>query len=223
MKKCFLFALIGSFLLITSCAVFRGSLAYRDIAAEYYNIAEGYAGLSKYDKAILYYQKASLQKEFRNAAEYGMGRMYALSGKWHEACDVFSGLYKKDPDNELIASAYAYALASDGKKEQALEMYAALYRKHPDDPQVMRNYAEMQVVSGKYAEALETVESLKVKFPDSDALKGIDALEKKANDGLSPPPDTIPAAPEKSAKKNGKKTVPAANGAAPSEPSPEKK
>jgi len=173
--------------LLSSCATVGNGLVEQNVASEYYAIAEGYAGLSKYDKAILYYRKAAVRKEYANAANYGLGRMYALSGKWREARDVFSDLYAKDPENTLVASAYAYALASNGQTGEALALYETVWRRNSGDPQGMRNYASMLVLAERYGEAIALIAELKEKFPDTDALKGIEELEKKAADGMKPP------------------------------------
>ena len=198
MKKTVLSLIVVMLIASTSCAVLGGSAGRRDIAAEYYAIAEGYAGISKYEKAIEYYRKAAVRKEFANAANYGLGRMYALSGKWADACKQLSPLHKAEPSNGLIASAYAFALASNGQKDEALAVYESVYQKSPDDPAAGRNYAGMLVLTGKYTEALFQIAALKKNFPDSDAVKGIDELEKKAQQGLNPDPikttETPPAA-----------------------------
>jgi len=177
--------------LFSSCATANAGLAGQNIASEYYAIAEGYAELSKFDKAILYYRKASLRREYANAAGYGLGRMYALSGKWQEACDEFAVLYKKDPDNTLIAGAYAFALASNGQTGEALALYGMLWQKNPVDPQTGRNYAAMLVLAARYEEALALIAELNEKYPDAEALKGIGEIEKKAEDALKPPVDTV--------------------------------
>lgn len=214
MKKTVLPLIVVMLFVSTSCAVLGGSAGRRDIAAEYYAVAEGYAGISKYDKAIEYYRKAALRKEFANAANYGLGRMYALSGKWSEACEQFSPLYKAEPSNGLIASAYAFALASNGQKDEALAVYELVYQNSADDPVAARNYAGMLVLTGKYTEALVEIAALKKNFPDSDAVKGIDELEKKAQQGLNP--DPLPTVSADSDKKSADQ--PAAGVAAPPKP-----
>jgi len=191
--------------LISSCATGNAGLAGRNIASEYYAIAEGYAEISKFDKAVVYYRKAALRKEYANAANYGLGRMYALSGKWQEACDTFAALHAKDPENTLVSSAYAYALASNGQKDEALALYETVWRKNGDDPLAGRNYAAMLVLAARYEEALSLVVTLKETYPAAEALKGIGDLEKKAADALKPPADAPVIVPE----------VPAAGPAAP--------
>lgn len=172
---------------VSACATPGGSNRDADIAAEYYAIAEGYAGLSKYDKAAEYYRKAARRKEYANAASYGLARAYALSGKWTDARDTLAPLYAQDTGNRMLSSAYAFALASSGETKKAVELYSELWRAVPDDPQTGRNYAEILFVAGSYGDALALAEDLQKRFPDVDALKGLDDLVKKAKDKLAAP------------------------------------
>jgi predicted Zn-dependent protease len=177
------FAVACSALLAVSCATFGSD---KDIAAEHYAIAEGYAGNAKYDKAIEYYQKAARYKKFENAANYGLTRVYALSGKWEESCALLEALHAQDPDNTMITSSYAFVLASEGRSVKAMDLYERVYHASEDDPQAGRNYAEILVIVQRYQDALDVIAELKEKFPDADAMKGIDDLEKKATAGLNP-------------------------------------
>ncbi|ULQ59838.1 tetratricopeptide repeat protein [Brucepastera parasyntrophica] len=179
-------------LVLGSCASGGFRMSGKDLAAEYYTIAEAYVGLAKYDKAIPYYQKASRQKEYANLARYGLARAYALAGQWDDACAEFGKLYKKDPSNTILISAYAYALVSAGRIDEGLELYGILYEKKIEDPQAARDYAEILVLAGKFTEAQAITEELKANFPDSDALKEINKLEEKIEAGLNPPEEKPP-------------------------------
>ena len=159
----------------------------QELCDEYFAIAEGYAGISKYDKALDYYRKAGKSRQLENASRYGIGRMCALLGNWEEAVAAFSTLYAKDPDNGIVSFAYAYSLAAGGKPEQAVALYKKIYDTDRENLRYARDYAEILVIAGRYQEGLDQIGVIKEKFPDSDAVKDIDALEKKANDGLNPP------------------------------------
>ena len=184
MKQFCLAAIVGIVLISVSCATSQ------DMAAQYYEIAEGYAETSKYDKAIIWYQKAAKAKEFENAATYGLGRMYALSGQWTDACKIFHDLYEKEPDNELLISAYAFSLASNGNTEEALVLYEKLYQKNTENPSAGKDYVAMLLLAEKYQEALAQIAILREKFPDDDIIAGLDALETKAQTALNPPEET---------------------------------
>lgn len=188
----------------SSCAVIRGGVTRQTIASEYYSIAEAYADLEKYDKAIPYYEAASKYKQYRNAARYGLGRMYGLTGDWKQAEDIFESLLKKDKENEMLEGAYTFALVSQGKTEKAIPLYRALMDKHPDDPVLARDYAEVLIVAKQYEDALASIASTREKFPDSDVLKDLDDLEAKASAALAPPEETEDS---KTAKKGDGKTI----------------
>jgi tetratricopeptide (TPR) repeat protein len=174
----------------SSCAVIRSGVTHQTIASEYYSIAEAYADLEKYDKAIPYYEAAARQKQYRNAARYGLGRMYGLTGDWEKASDIFKSLLGKDPENEMLEGAYSFALVSQGKTEKALPLYKGLMDKHPDDPVRARDYVAILIVAKRYEDALDEIAATREKFPDSDVLKDLDDLEAKASAALAPPEDT---------------------------------
>lgn len=165
--------------LFSSCVLLGGSTARDELLAEYMSLADAYASVSKYDKAIEYYTKASAKKEYRNATRYSIGRMYGLSGKWAEAATTFGELREEEPDNVLISTAYAYALVASGDAEGAKPVYEELYGKAQDDPATNRNYAEILVLTKRYPEAVQMIAKIKESFPDTDAAKGIDDLTKK--------------------------------------------
>ncbi len=182
-------ALIGTF---CSCAVLRGGITRQTIASEYYAIAEAYSDLEKYDKAIPYYKEAAKEKEYRNAARYGLGRMYGLTGEWETARDIFESLLKKDPNNELLETAYSFSLVSSGKADEAVPLYRTIMELHPDDPVLARNFAEVQILAGEYDAALATIAEAREKFSDSDVMKEFDDLEAQATAAKEPPPEQIP-------------------------------
>ncbi len=170
---------------MASCAGLRPGVTRQTIAAEYYSIAEAYADLGKYEKAIPYYEEAAKRREFANAARYGLARMYALSGKWEEASEIFGSLLSKDPGNEMLESAYSFSIVSMGKADEALVLYKAVMDRHPDDPVLARNYAEVQIIAGQYDGALETVKSARLRFPESDVMNDFDSIEAKATAAIA--------------------------------------
>lgn len=157
-----------------------------DMAAEYFTLAESYAEVKKFDKAILFYEKAASSKEFENASLYGLARCRALTGKWPEAAETLMILRDRDPENKLVASSLAYALVSASRVDEGLAMYETLRDKYPDDPVMARNYAELLFVAEKYAETTEQIALIKDRFPDTDGSRGIEALEKKVADATAP-------------------------------------
>jgi predicted Zn-dependent protease len=193
-----LIALLLSFFLLQSCASASTS---KEMAGEYYSLAEGYTETGKYGKAVALYKKAALRKEYRNAADFGLARAYALDGNWAGASSLLERLHKADPGNVLVTTAYAYALVSSGDVGRSLALYKALYDQNPEDSVCARNYAELLFLAGKYDETAAQIAVIKEKFIDTEGAKGLDSLEKKLATALAPkeappgPTDKPDAAP----------------------------
>ncbi len=160
-----------------SCA--SGGGAKGSFGAEYMELGDGYAGLSKYDKAALFYQKAAAAPEYRNAAEYSLARVKALSGDWVSAIPLLEGLLSRDSENLLVSSALAYAYAASGKTESALSTYEALWQRFSDDPVSGLNYVDVLRIAGEKEKALAVLEEIKNRFPDTDQQKRIEEIATK--------------------------------------------
>ncbi len=189
--RCVKAILISALLCVIVSCVSPGKLFYsRDIAAEYYALAEGYAGLKNYDKALLYYTEASRIREFRNASLWGIGRMHALKGNWNEAVQVFANLYELDSSNLMLSNAYAYALAASGNTREAIILYRSLYEASIEDPEVARNYVEILSIAGEHQLVLDVSPILRSRFPDSGIITAIAQLETKAAEALKKKEDS---------------------------------
>lgn len=178
-----------SALFLCSCTTILSS---KEISGEYYTLAEGYVEIAKYDKAIPYYQKAARRKEYRNAAEFGLARAYALSGKWGDSFALLARLHGLDPDNTLVSTAYAFTLVNVGKIDEALGLYASLCAARGDDSVLARDYAELLFLAGRYEETGYEIVWIKSQFPDSDGAKDIASLEKKLEAAVAPKPASTP-------------------------------
>lgn len=173
------------------CIVFLSACVTRGRAvlvspAEYMELANGYAGLSKYEKALSFYSQARKAPEYRNASEYGMARMYAFLEKWDETVPLLEGLLQRDPKNMIVSSALAYALAAKGEPERAALVYKDLYEINSEDPESGLAYARILLLCEDYQEVLDLSASLREKFPDSTIIPLLNALEKKATDAMTP-------------------------------------
>lgn len=157
------------------------------LAADYLFLADSYAEVEEYEKALFFYERAATEPAFRDVAEYGMGRMYALSENWRAAARVFRRLYEKDPENGILLSSYAFALASDGQIERALPLYAGLRDSRPDDARLAADYAELLFAAGLYDEALEEAAAVKERFPDNEQTVSLDDMEERVAKALAGP------------------------------------
>ncbi len=154
------------------------------IAAEYMILAEGYAGLEKYDQALFFYRKAAMEPSYKNAAEYGIGRIYALTGNWKDAAKVFASLYEMEPENEILISSYAYALAASGDVDKALPVYRVIMEKHPDDARFAVDYVELLFVAGLYDEVRQETAALEERFPDNPEVASLADIERRIDEAL---------------------------------------
>ena len=166
------------FLLIVSAA-FGGGKQDSRLVKEYFEIAQAYAEVGKYDKAIEYYEKAAVDPSYKNATQYSIARMYGLKNEWAKACSLLEPQYNEAPDNIMVVNAYAYALASAGEHERACTLYHALYEKNQSDPESALNYARILIIAEKYDEASAFIEKIKVQFVEHEEKKVLDELEEK--------------------------------------------
>ena len=104
----------------------------KNIASEYFAIADGYADLKKYDKAAQYYKLAMRDKGVAKSAYYKMARCYALAKNYKQAEEAYENLLKLDPDNTDIKLSLAYIHAMNGQNEKALSEYQVLVKENPD-------------------------------------------------------------------------------------------
>lgn len=176
-------------LILSSCATMKPS---NSVSPEnYMELANGYAGLSKYEMALTFYSQAQKYPDYRNAAEYGMARMYAFLGKWDESVLLLKTLLQRDPENMIVASALAYALAAKGEVAEASLLYHDLYEKNADDPESGLAYAKILLLCKNYQDVLDLSLSLREKFPESSIISSLVVIEKKATDALVPPEKVV--------------------------------
>ncbi|EFW39471.1 tetratricopeptide repeat protein [Treponema phagedenis] len=173
---------IGSF----TCLYAKGS-ADAIPAKEFFDIAESYEELKKYDKAIEYYALVAKTKEFKNAAEYSIARVYGLQKNWSASAAILKKQHKAAPENIQIATAYAYALAASGQNKQALAMYKSLYDSDTENPEKAMNYVRMLIGTKNYTEAEDLLKTLTKEFEGSEEIKTLHELSEKLEALKNPP------------------------------------
>ena len=154
------------------------------LAADYLYLADSYAEVEEYEKALFFYEKAAMEDAFKDVATYGIGRMHALSENWGAAVKVFKALYEQESENSILLSAYAFALASDGQLDKALPLYATLVDAQPDDARVAADYVELLFAAKMYDEAREEAAAVKERFPDNEQTVSLDNLEERIEKAL---------------------------------------
>ena len=142
----------------------------KNIATEYYTIAEGYMELKKYDKAAEYYKLAMRNEDLYMTAYYKLARSYALAKDWEKANEAYTVLLKHDKDNKMLKMSLAYITAMRGDTEKALVQYHDLLSESPYDANILESYVALLIYAKKSAEAEEYFFILKEKFPDNKQI-----------------------------------------------------
>lgn len=183
-KRFFIAAVFLGLIFFESFA--KGNLE-EDLAGEYVSIAQGYAELKNYQKAIDYYLKAEASEKYKNAVKYNLAQVYAMQKDWDNCLKYLEPLHKQAPENIKISTAYAYALASSGKENKALLIYEKIYLNDKETPEYFFNYVRILVISKKYEKAKELLKEAKEKFTQDDDKRAIDGIEKEIEKLLNPP------------------------------------
>lgn len=200
-KNSILFVLL---FFITAAGLFAKGSVDSETAKAYFEIAQAYTEISKYDKAAEFYLKAAKDPAHKNAAEYNLARVYGLQGDWGKAKNIFERQYKEAPGNVLIAKAYAYSLAATGDEARACEMYKKLYDEDSENPEAVLNYARILILSKRYDQALSFIEEMKTRFTESSENKAFAELEEKIKKAQEEPEKQKKETPDKESKVQNK-------------------
>ena len=148
--------------------------------AEYFLIADAYAELENYEKAIQYYKLAMRDKNLYWTALYKLGRMYAFSKNWNNAKDVFEKLLARDPQNMSLKLSLAYIQAMSGSFDEAKIAYESLIDEQQKNETPLINYIIILLSLEDFDAAETQLAVLKERFPEntsiSDFEKRLDEL-----------------------------------------------
>ena len=185
---------LACLLLFSSCSstgngfanLFFGSaqVSSETLAAEYYDIANAYYDLKKYDKAIEYYEKTQdLLPEENLTITYNLARIYAIQNKWSSAEEYYSRIFERDQNNITIGMPYAYVLAKQGKTMEASALYRGFYERNPVDKKLLANFILVLLELDEDDEASELFAELKALDEESEEVRKVtDAFKKKEDE-----------------------------------------
>lgn len=142
----------------------------KNLATEYYNVAEGYMELKKYDKAAEYYALAMRDKDLYMSACYKLARSYALARDWDKAWESYETLLEHDKENSVLRASLAYITAMRGDTDGAIVRYRALLDESPYDESLLESYVALLINAGRGEDAREYFFVLKEKFPGSGRI-----------------------------------------------------
>ena len=190
----------------------ESKIILKNLATEYYTLAEGFMEIKNYTKAAEYYKLAMRNEELYLTAYYKLARSYALAKNWEEAIKTYNELIALDGDNTMLKTSIAYITAMRGDVDDAILQYRELMVANPYDENILESLIALLINVGRGEDAEEYFFILKEKFPDNkqittfaqqlaDMVDNFDA-DKKVE--LPSPPDGEAPADEKNAadKKN---------------------
>lgn len=151
----------------------------KSITLEYFNIAESYKGLEKYDKAVEYYERAMVNRNLRDSCFYEIAICNVYLKNWNDAVISFRKLLKRDRDNSTLKLSLAYIEAVRGNLKKAEKMYEQIIEEFPDELDPKKNYINVLVADKKYDKAEEHLKALEEKYPDDES---IEAFRQKIED-----------------------------------------
>ncbi|MCR5123724.1 MAG: tetratricopeptide repeat protein [Treponema sp.] len=178
MKKISIFLLpflFSSFFFLSCESTFRipgeSRTILKNIAVEYYNIAEGYVGIKNYSKACEYYKLAMRDEELYLSSYYKLARAYALAQNWDSAKECYEELLSRDSENVNLKISIAYITAMRGENDEAIEQFRNLNEENPYVQSILENYITLLLFVGRAEDAEKLYFTLKEKFPDSSKIK----------------------------------------------------
>ena len=176
------FILVSVFALV-SCAsggsnsLVRSSGMLEDLGREYYLLADSYAELKKYDKALELYQKASRTGiKSERELSFKIARTAALAKDWNTALKEYGFLLEKDKDNLLLKKSIAWIYGQKGDLEKAETEYEALYTAHSYDKDVCTNYILVLHTLKKDEQARAVFSSYTELYPDAPNIAELEKL-----------------------------------------------
>ncbi len=143
----------------------------KSITLEYFNIAESYKGLEKYDKAVEYYERAMVNKSLKDSCFYEIAICNVYLKNWNDAVISFRKLLKRDRENSTLKLSLAYIEAVRGNLKQAEKMYEQIIEEFPDELDPKKNYINVLVADKKYDKAEEYLKILEEKYPDDESIE----------------------------------------------------
>ncbi|MBQ4377687.1 MAG: tetratricopeptide repeat protein [Treponema sp.] len=142
----------------------------KNLATEYYTIADGYLEIKNYTKAAQYYKLAMRNEDLYLAAFYKLARSYALAKDWENADKTYRELLELDSENTVLKTSLAYITVMRGELDDGILMYKKLTEENPYDENLLESYVSLLINVGRGEDAEESFFVLKEKFPDNKQI-----------------------------------------------------
>ena len=148
----------------------ESKIILKNLATEYYTIADGYLEIKNYTKAAEYYKLAMRNKDLYLTAYYKLARSYALAKDWENADKTYRELLARDGENTMLKTSLAYITAMRGEVDEAILQYRDLIAQNPYDENLLESYVALLINVGRGEDAEESFFVLKEKFPDNKQI-----------------------------------------------------
>ena len=131
-------------------------LLNRDTAGDNYLIGTIYRKLEEYDKASGYLLRAEELRPEDQRTLLELAMLFQHYGKYDEAIERISSLYKKSPDDPSLLNFYGYLLAEQGEQlELAEKLLSDALKIEPDNGYFLDSMGWIKYRQEKYDSALE--------------------------------------------------------------------
>lgn len=147
-----------------------GEKRIENIYKEYMSLADSYYEIQKYEKAEVFYKKASALKELYWPCSYKLADVSLKLSKWNEAESYLKKLIARDSENIVLNEKYAYVLASKGDFDGAMAIYKELCTKEDPGQSSLENYLVILISKDMVEEGKIQLEVLKEKFPGNSNI-----------------------------------------------------
>lgn len=148
----------------------ESKIILKNLATEYYTLADGYLEIKNYTKAAEFYKLAMRNEDLYLTAYYKLARSYALAKDWENAEKTYKDLLERDSENTLLKISLAYITAMKGEIDEGILMYKDLIKENPYDENLLESYVSLLINVGRGEDAEESFFVLKEKFPDNKQI-----------------------------------------------------
>ena len=142
--------------------------------------AERHVSRKEFNSAEFEYSKALKLDEENVRANFGLGKLYVVTGEKDKAADVFSKLARQDnvlePDNKHFFNELGIELRSLGLYPQAIEFYQKALSLAPDDENLLFNIARASFEGGDKGLAARYINAALTIKPDFEAALKLKAV-----------------------------------------------
>ena len=150
--------------LLYGCA---SEMRIEDIAAEYYNLGNGFYELKRFDKAIRYYELALERNPSLSAARWNLALAHIQTGEYEAAEDILVQWLQRDPGSIEARETLAIVYHGGQRREEALEILREVLALAPEDTLALNNIAMILWEMERREEAMGYLETLLEYEPSS--------------------------------------------------------